>query len=227
MTVTALFSELGFSALAILLLALFALSLSAYIKIVTVLGIVRAGLGAESLPSALVTGALAIVLSFFVMYPTIVRSGEAMEGPLQSSLTENRDTARVVAIEAGLDVWKEFLKRHAGESEVARFSKVAEKLDSGSSRPVSDRSEDVVVWSDSWRVLAPAFLVSELKEAFATGLSLLLPFVIIDLLVAIVLGAVGLERLSPAVVGLPFKLLLFVMVDGWALITTNLVSSYS
>jgi flagellar biosynthesis protein FliP len=223
MTASTIFSQLGFSALALLLLAVFALSLSAYVKIVTVLGIVRAGLGAESLPSALVTGSLAVVLSFFVMYPTLVRSGEAMEQVVRKMPGQSQDVVRGAALDAGLVVWKTFIKKHAGASEIERFSKTAEQLDAGRQGGSVEASKT----GDSWRVLAPAFLVSELKEAFSTGLSLLLPFVIIDLLAATILGAVGLDRLSPAVVALPFKLLLFVMVDGWSLITSNLLASYS
>src|SRR5690606_23380959 len=117
-----------------------------------------------------------------------------------------------------LSVWKGFLQKNSHESEVARFLDLARQM------PADDGTASLQ--SGSWRVLAPAFLVSELKEAFATGFSLFLPFLVIELVVAHLLVAVGLERLSPGVVSLPFKLLVFVLVDGWTLITTGLVTSY-
>ena len=99
----------------------------------------------------------------------------------------------------------------------SKIEEVKDEADSGSGNGVID----------SWQVLAPAFLISELKRAFKTGLTLFLPFLVIELVVANILVAVGLTRLAPEYVALPFKILLFVVLDGWALITTNLVSTYA
>lgn len=184
--------------------------LSAYVKIVTVLGILRVGLGTDSIPSMLVTSGLAFVLSLFVMYPTLAAWGGAA--------AQQRGGAGYYR--TGLDEWRQFLSAHAHSEEKTRFANLAARLDGAAPPSAASAGE-------SWRVLAPAFLSSELKEAFATGLSLFMPFLVIDLLIATVLAGVGLERLNPVAVAFPFKLLLFVMVDGWSLITINLASTYA
>lgn len=230
MDAASFFANLGFSAFTVVLLLFFVLVLSAYVKIVTVLGIVRVGFGTDGLPSAFVTGGFAIVLAFFVMYPTLIRSSTAMD-QIRMSQPKLTDQLRAAAFNAGLDKWKEFLRLHAHQAEVERFSEIAQDIDrkhlvQGGQQVPKPRVLKGYS-ADSWRILAPAFLVSELKEAFATGLSLFLPFLVIELLVANVLAAVGLERMNPSLVSFPFKLLLFVMADGWTLITTNLVATYA
>ena len=209
---------LGFSAIGLLMLVALALVFSSYVKIITVLGILRVGLGVHSIPSALVTGGLAIALTFFVMYPTLQRGAQSME-------VARTKAGPVAALDAAADEWKKFVKRHTHEEELKRFVEIAIKIDSDTGSEV--RGDASSEYANSWRTLAPAFLVSELKEAFATGLSLFLPFLVIDLLVSNILVAVGLDRVSPIVVALPFKLLLFVLLDGWTLITTNLVATYA
>ncbi|MCC6220310.1 MAG: EscR/YscR/HrcR family type III secretion system export apparatus protein [Deltaproteobacteria bacterium] len=221
--------SLELSLVGLLVLCFFALVFSAYIKIVTVLGIVRVGFGVGGLPSAFVTSGLALVLTFFVMMPTIVGSigkvhgvspGEnsAVKGSLQAA---NR-------FEAGLSRWKEFLQKHSRAEEVEKFSLLARNLEAAGGHPESDITDkQIASLRSSWQVLAPAFVVSQLKEAFQTGLSVFLPFLVIDLLLANVLVAVGLSQINPLIVSFPFKLLLFVMVDGWILITTNLVQTYA
>jgi len=210
---------LGLSVFAILLLALFALLFSSYVKIVTVLSIVRAGFGVHSLPSAFVTAGLALALSFFVMYPTLQESLRSMDSVIRSG-GASTDVRRARAIEAALPAWKDFLARNTDAEDLARFSEVAVKLDQANQVEVAETAVT------SWRILAPAFLVSELKEAFITGLNLFLPFLVIDLCIASALVAVGVTRINPVLIALPFKLLLFVMVDGWTVITSNLVATY-
>jgi flagellar biosynthesis protein FliP len=207
--------QLGLSAFTVFFLFLLVLVLSSYIKLATVLGIVRIGFGVDSLPSTLITGGLALVLSFFVMWPTISSSCSSMDRVLGTEVVT--DELRAKALNAGLLEWKQFVERHANPEDRQRFLEIANR----------GATAETIEQDDSWRVLAPAFLVSELKEAFATGLSLFLPFLVIDLLVASVLAALGSEHISSGLVSFPFKILLFVMVDGWAIITTNLVASYS
>jgi flagellar biosynthesis protein FliP len=216
-------AAMGFSAVAAALALFLALVFSSYVKIVTVLSIVRFGLGVESLPAVVVTGGLALALSFFVMYPTLDAATTAMDRTVSASGRPVNDQVRAAAINAGLLQWKQFLDRHTHETEKMRFLQVAERIDG----TAVDHQKPETPSASSWRVLAPAFLVSELKEAFATGLSLLLPFLIVDLVVAHVMLAIGLERLNPTSISFPFKLLLFVMVDGWALITANLAATYA
>lgn len=203
-----------------MLVVLFGLSLSAWVKIATVLAIIRAGLGVFSLPGVFVTGALALSLSFFVMQPTISSSLEAMKAAGLNNSAPGQ-AAKLSAIDAGLEEWKAFVASHSDEDVVGKFVGIISNNASSDSLGSSDST-----LSSSWRVLAPSFFISELRDAFKTGLSLFLPFVIIDILVAWLLALVGVTRLEPAVVSLPLKLLLFVLADGWTLIGTNLVETY-
>lgn len=210
---------LGVSSIGLALLLLLALLFSCYVRVATVLGIVRIGFGFQSLPSVFVVGGLAIALSFFVMFPTIQNFVTATKQVLVSKGTLT-DADKAAAIDAGIAVWKQFLVAHTAPAEVKNFLQLAQDMDK---RNVSTTNDTT---ADSWRVLAPAFLVSELKGAFSTGISIFLPFLVIDLIVIAVLAAVGFERMSPTVLALPFKLLLFVVVDGWGIITRNLIASY-
>ena len=226
-------AQIGFSAATVLVLAVLGLLLSSYVKIVTVLSIIRIGLGAYSLPTAFVTGGLALALSLLVMFPTLRDSARAMDKSLQGKGAHATDEERALALESGMTVWKGFLLRNAHASEKQRFSHLAAKMESPpaggnvASGTGNVETEAPAVREDEWRVVVPAFFVSELKEAFSTGLTLFLPFLVIDLLVANVLVALGLVRIDPCFVSLPFKLLLFVMLDGWSLITGNLVATYA
>jgi len=218
--------ELGLSALGLALLFFLALLFSAYVKIATVLGMLRTGFGVGSLPGALVTSGLAFALTFFVMYPSLRDSANAIDASLKGKApVSDRDRAQAVA--AGLQEWKKFLEQHARKSEVTRFEAIAVKMDK---KPISSGSQEFTaqnaVKETPWRILAPAFVVSELGEAFQTGLSIFLPFLVIDLLVAVSLSALGIGRLNPILVAFPLKVLLFVMLDGWSVITTNLVATY-
>lgn len=220
MEIFASLENLGFSAITLGLLIVLAVMLSCYVKLVTVLSIVRAGLGANSLPSAFVTTGLALMLSLLVMYPAIQKTTLAIDRELKTENSAERNS--YLALNSGLATWKEFLKKHAGVNEVDQFTRVVQDLNS--KELVKVEQEEL---KTSFRVLAPAFLITELKEAFATGLNLFLPFLIIELLIAHLLVGLGMPQLQPSFVSLPFKLLLFVMVDGWTLITTNLISTYA
>jgi type III secretion protein R len=131
-----------------------------------------------------------------------------------------RDTSALVMglVDATRDPMRGFLRANAAERERVRFLEVAKKA-----RPLAERD---VVESDDFTVLVPAFVTTELYEAFALGFALYLPFLVIDLVVANVLLALGMQMLSPTQVSLPFKLLLFVAIDGWALLSQALVSGY-
>lgn len=236
-----------------LLLAIFLfLTVGCYVKIVTVLSVLRVGLGFGSLPSWFVTSTLALMLSLFVMFPTLQTSSQTFDQIVKAGGGD--EPARLRALEGGLEKWKAFLLLHAHQEERDRFAKVAEELDQRTAEMTEEKTAEkdrqrknrpgnpqvesvntnetvapvasVPVSTESWRILAPAFLVSELKEAFATGLSLFLPFLVVELVVANLLLAIGYSQVSPCYVAFPFKLLLFVLVDGWGLITSNLVLSY-
>lgn len=196
-----------------------------YVKIATVLSVLRSGFGFFSVPSALVTGGLALVLAFFIVYPTL--GGIAVEIDGQTQEQDGRLEAHQVA-GIILSHWKRFLVLHAGEAEKQRLKGVALQIDGKTN--ASEAVEQTVAddsSKESIRVLLPAFVITELREAFATGITILLPFFVIDLLVASLLAGMGLLQVSPYSAALPLKLLLFVMLDGWNMLTANLLASYA
>lgn len=226
-------SPAGYSVFALVGILFFIVSLSAYVKIVTVLGIVRVGLGVGSIPSTFVTGVIALSLAYFVMYPTLELAAEKFGSEISQGGGE--ESARVRALAASATIWKDFLAKHAEVTEKERFRALVSELQVAEAK-ASDQVPGQVETAagnvndgveDSLRILAPAFIVSELKEAFSTGLVLFLPFLVLDLVIANILLAVGLSQVNPSLVSFPFKLLLFVLVDGWTLITGNLILSYA
>jgi type III secretion protein R len=231
--VFALFARLGFSVLALGALFFLALAFSSYVKIVTVLSIIRAGFGFDGVPSVFVGGVLALTLSLLVMYPTIRSSLDAMDKVTAGKGTTLSDETKADALRAGAAAWKLFIERQAGKAEKHAFARSAFDLDrSAGAAKAESFPEDPAAeaWSaeylERWQVLAPAFVVTELKASFLIGFSIFLPLLLVDLLIANALLAVGYDQVSPHLVSFPFKLLLFVMIDGWSLITGNLVSAY-
>jgi type III secretion protein R len=206
-------------ALAIVSLLPFAfMTVTAFVKIATVLQIVRSGIGAQSVPSNSVIMALAGALTLIAMAPVgdriMTRAAPLFAGK------EAPDT--VAMVEKGIDAVREpmrdFLKNNASETERTRFLDVAR-----TSRPGPERAS---VGAEDLTVLVPAFVVTELTEAFAIGFLVFLPFLVIDLVVSNVLLALGMQMMSPTQVSLPFKLLLFVAIDGWGLLARSLVAGY-
>jgi flagellar biosynthesis protein FliP len=181
---------------------------TSFVRIAVVLSLVRSAIGASALPpNAALTG-LAFVLTLAVMAPAFdtIRTN-ALEPYARGKLTQSQAFARAVApIDA-------FMLRQARRSDIAMFERVARRAPEAPQRAPFD-------------VLVPAFVVGELRNAFAIGFALYLPFVAIDLSVAAILMGLGMMMLSPSVVSLPVKLLLFVMVDGWALVCGGVAASF-
>jgi len=192
------------------------LSLTAFVKISTVLQITKSAIGAQSVPSSSVILALSGALTLLAMAPTVNVVVERA-APVLSEHGESPD-AFVKALDAAKEPMRTFLEANASEKEVARFVDVAR-----ASRPEPERSK---VTAHDFSVIAPAFVVTELTEAFAIGFLIFLPFLVIDLVVANVLASLGLQTLSVSQVSLPFKLLLFVSVNGWGLLAQALVMGY-
>jgi type III secretion protein R len=188
-------------------------TLTSFLKMAVVLSVVRSALGAPQVPpSSAVTG-LALALSVLVMAPVTEASlaaarASAPRGDLASLL----DTAGQVA-----EPLRGFLSRFARDDDRACFLELAQRA-----RPAAATAAG----EGDFAVLVPAFVVSELRRAFTIGFLVFLPFLVVDLLVANVLLALGLTQLSPTSVALPFKLLLFVAVDGWRLLARGLVLGY-
>jgi type III secretion protein R len=197
--------------------------MTSFVKIAVVLSIVRNAIGTPQVPPTMVVTGLAFVLSLFVMAPVGNRiyrevqpiADQARGQPLTSAQSAD---AIVNAAARAREPVRDFLARHAHARDRAMFTDLAQRLADPVDRPaITDRD---------FLVLAPAFITSELKEAFSIGFLLFLPFLIIDIVIANVLLSLGMHMLSPTTVSLPFKLLLFVLVDGWALLTRGLVLGY-
>jgi len=181
---------------------------TSFVRITVVLSLVRSAIGASSLPpNAVITG-LALVLSFVVMTPTIRRIGTEAIVPY-----EHGAFSQPQMLDRAFAPLHDFMGRQTHANDLALFARVA-------------REAPVPVARAAPEVLIPAFVVGELRSAFAIGFALYLPFVAIDLAVASILMGLGMVMLSPPIVSLPAKLLLFVMVDGWALVCGSLTSSF-
>ncbi|MEO0321825.1 MAG: type III secretion system export apparatus subunit SctR [Myxococcota bacterium] len=197
---------------------------TSFVKISVVLSILRNGLGTGQVPSGTVITGLSLILTLYVMTPVGEDMAEAA-GPAVArvdpagSAGPDELTALREAFDAGKEPLREFLARHAGDREQALFVDLARRT------RAPDRRGDV--GAEDFLVVLPAFLVSELSEAFQIGFLVFLPFLVIDMVVANVLLALGMHMLSPTTVSLPFKLLLFVLVDGWTLLARGLVLGYA
>jgi type III secretion protein R len=201
------------------------MSVTAFVKISTVLQIVRSAIGAQSVPSSTVVMALSAALTLLAMAPVgdaIVRRA----APLFSANHETPDTVTLVreGIDAVREPIRDFLVKNTSPREKVRFLEIARRARAGT--PGFDPAAADAPHDTDLAVLAPAFVVTELTEAFAVGFLLYLPFLVLDLVVANVLLALGMQMLSPTQVSLPFKLLLFVAIDGWGLLAQALVAGY-
>jgi type III secretion protein R len=206
-------------ALAVVSLLPFAfMSVTAFVKIATVLQIVRSAIGAQSVPSNSVIMALAAALTLIAMAPVGDKIA-ARAAPLFAG-KEAPDTIALVqgGIDAVREPMREFLTNNPSETERTRFLDVAKSTRAPEAR--------AAVGADDLTVLVPAFVVTELTEAFAIGFLIYLPFLVVDLVVSNVLLALGMQMMSPTQVSLPFKLLLFVAIDGWGLLARSLVAGY-
>lgn len=191
------------------------MGVTAFVKIATVLQIARSAVGAQQVPSSTVITALATALTILAMAPV----GDAIWARAEPLLSAKSEAPPVMAaVEAVREPMRTFLADNASERERGRFLEVARGR-----RGEADRAR---VQADDVTVLVPAFVVTELTEAFAIGFLLFLPFLVVDLIVANVLLSLGLQTLSVTQVSLPLKLLLFVAVDGWGLLSQALVAGY-
>lgn len=182
---------------------------TAFTRIIVVLSFTRSSLGTQQNPPNIVIMGLAIFLTFFVMRPV---TEEIMEDAINPYLNEEITTE--VAIERAEGPLKEFMAAQTREKDIQLFLDI-----SGEEKP--ENLENL-----SMTVLTPAFAISELRTAFSIGFLIFIPFLVIDMVVASILMSMGMFMLSPVMISLPFKLLLFVLVDGWYLVVESLVSGF-
>ena len=184
--------------------------MTGFTRIVIVLSLLRQALGTQAAPPNQVIVGLSLFLTFFVMSPTLDRVYEQAYAPFQANTIAFDE-----ALKRGEIPMREFMLKQTRQSDMQLFAKLA-KL------PAEVKSESVPL-----RVLVPAFVTSELKSAFQIGFMIFIPFLIIDMIVASVLMSLGMMMLSPVLVALPFKLMLFVLADGWNLLLGSLASSFA
>jgi len=185
------------------------LMMTSFTKIFVVLALTRNALGTATVPPNMVLAGLALFLSLFVMWPVF---GEINDAAVQPYL--DGTTTFSQALDAGAVPLREFMLAHTREEDLALMTRAADLENPAT--PV-----DVPLTT-----LVPAFVISELRAAFIIGFVVFVPFLVIDLVVAAALMSMGMMMLPPTMISLPFKLLLFVLVDGWGLITTSLIGSY-
>jgi type III secretion protein R len=193
------------------------MGMTAFVKISTTLQIVKSAIGAQSVPSNTVVMALATALTLIAMAPvgeTILQRTK----PLIGSATDDTTMLIDKGIDAVRDPMRDFLKANSSEKERVRFLKVAKKARSP--------AEAARVAADDLTVLVPAFVVTELTEAFAIGFLIYLPFIVIDMVVASVLMSMGMMMLPPAMISMPFKIMVFVLMGGWRIIVENLLVTF-
>jgi flagellar biosynthetic protein FliP len=194
---------------ALTLLPAILLMMTAFTRIVIVLGILRQALGAGQTPPNQVLLGLALFLTLFVMSPVIDRINEQAVKPYVAGTLDSG-----AALQKAVVPLKGFMLNQTRESDIATFVRI-----SGGKGYASPQDVPLTV-------LVPAFVTSELKTAFMIGFLIFIPFVIIDLVVASVLMSMGMMMLSPVLISLPFKLMLFVLVDGWSLVMGTLAASF-
>jgi flagellar biosynthetic protein FliP len=185
------------------------LSMTSFTRIVIVLAILRQALGtAQSPPNQVLVG-LALFLSFFIMAPVLDQAYQRGVAPYMAGTMPLEQ-----GLQEGIAPLREFMIAQTRQSDLALFARLGGdiQIDEPAAVPL--------------RLLVPAFVTSELKTAFQIGFLIFIPFVVIDLVVASVLMSMGMMMLSPMLISLPFKLMLFVLVDGWALLVETLASSF-
>lgn len=182
---------------------------TAFTRIVIVLGFVRQAMGTQNTPPNQVLLGLALFLTFFVMAPTFNTINiQALQPYMQEKITQQQ------AFERAVGAMRDFMFAQVQESELQLLIDITKEEQPADKKSVSSS------------ILIPAFMLSELKRAFQMGFMIYVPFLVIDMLVASILMSMGMMMLPPIVISLPFKLLLFVLVDGWQLVVGSLMKSF-
>lgn len=196
-----------------------AVMVTSFTKIVVVLSLLRNALGLQQVPPNVVLNGLAIILSVYVMYPVILATQSEVESRRGQLPEGEMDLARAMDLVGhSVEPLRGFLLEHSDPAERSFFADSARRL------LPEDRSATLT--EEDFVILVPAFTVSELTVAFQIGFLIYLPFLIIDLIVANLLMALGMIMMPPTLVSLPFKLLLFVLMDGWTKLVHGLILTY-
>lgn len=182
--------------------------MTSFLRFIIVFSLLKSAMGVQ-VPPALATVGLCLILTFYTMGGVFQKMYEMGSVPYQ------KNQNLIMAISEGSKPLKEFMMKQTRESDLAFFVELKRKTP-------PQTPEEITIWE-----VAPAYILSELKTAFEIGFIIYVPFIVLDLVVANILLALGMMMLSPTIISLPFKLLIFIAVDGWALIVQGLVQSYN
>ncbi|MDR6774882.1 flagellar type III secretion system pore protein FliP [Azospirillum sp. BE72] len=197
-----------------------------FTRIIVVLSLLRSALGLQQSPPNMVLVSLAMFLTFHIMGPTMDSAWQEGLRPLL-----NEQVTQEQGLERMIEPFRGFMASHVRERDLAAFAAFTAKPkpageDSAPAGPTERDARPVTAESVDLRLLMPAFLLSELRRAFEIGFLLFLPFLVIDMVVAAILMAMGMMMLPPVMIALPFKIIFFVLTDGWFLIAGSLIRSY-
>jgi flagellar biosynthetic protein FliP len=184
---------------------------TSFTRFVIAFSILRAGIGLQTTPANLILISLALFMTFYVMAPTFDQAWNTGVRPLMDNQIDE-----TVAMQRIADPFRAFMMKNVREKDFALFADLARER----GHTVSEDAVDL-------RVLVPAFMISEIRRGFEIGFLIVLPFLVIDLIVATITMAMGMMMLPPTVVSLPFKILFFVLIDGWNLLVGSLVRSFT
>jgi flagellar biosynthesis protein FliP len=190
--------------------------MTSFTRFVIVFSMLRSALGLNQTPPNMVLSSMALFMTFFVMQPVFEDAWAGGVQPLlNNSITEEQALGRVG------DPFKRFMFANTRDKDIALFEGIAARSDGREAEALPDTAE-----AASWRTLVPAFMISELRRAFSIGFLIYLPFIAIDLIVASILMSAGMMMLPPVLVSLPFKVIFFVLIDGWYMLAGSLMEGY-
>ena len=190
--------------------------MTSFTRFVIVFSMLRSALGLNQTPPNMVLSSMALFMTFFVMQPVFEDAWEGGIQPLlDNSITEQQAMERIGS------PFKQFMFGNTREKDMALFAGIAARSEGVEEPPQATTAEEA-----SWRVLVPAFMISELRRAFSIGFLIYLPFIAIDLIVASILMSAGMMMLPPVLVSLPFKVIFFVLIDGWYMLAGSLMEGY-
>ena len=185
---------------------------TSFTRFVIAFSILRAGMGLQSTPANLILISLSLFMTFYVMAPTVDQAWNGGVKPLM-----NNEITQAVAVERITTPFRDFMARNVRDKDFDLFADLARE------RGATDLARETV----DLRVLVPAFMISEIRRGFEIGFLIVLPFLVIDLIVATITMAMGMMMLPPTVISLPFKIMFFVLIDGWNLLVGSLVRSFN
>ncbi|SCB46176.1 flagellar biosynthetic protein FliP [Bradyrhizobium shewense] len=185
---------------------------TSFTRFAVALSFLRAGLGLQTTPANLVLISLALFMTFYVMAPTFDRAWETGVQPLmKNEISEEQAYLKIT------DPFREFMLAHVRDKDLQTFESLAAE---SFRKKFDDKRVDL-------RVIIPAFMISELRRSFEIGFLIILPFLVIDMIVATLTMSMGMMMMPPTILALPFKMLFFVLIDGWNLLASGLVRSFS